>query len=198
MYVDAEYMRESNKDVDPQKAFQELVKRVSFQIEEAVKYTLGECKDVQQGIETVIDLYVLDASTASKESKHVLFKVFLLHKNEAGKILKKVPAMFKDNSQCQQLAIRVEHDVVQDLGLLHGEKEQREPSNLVVVAERDGKKERICFIDMSVYSRNRNWRMAYCTKANQNRPFIPMKECEDGRSLMRTLPWISFTLQQIL
>lgn len=174
MYVDAEFMRELNPTIDPVLAWKELEERVV----ESIKTILANSKnsiiqrlhkDPKSRLE--IEVNVLDASTEKKESKHFCFRIF--YHTEGGRI---TPVMFAENKHCQYLMLNLEAHIVASLE--KGESiTTRKPTTLIVKGHENGKDVELLYPDMNVYTRERNFRMPWCTKAGQARPLLPLVNC---------------------
>jgi hypothetical protein len=85
--------------------------------------------------------------------------------------------MFADNSYCKELMLMVEAAAFESeqthLNVAASEKRHENGVELEEAVE-------IFYADMGVYTKNRNWRMPWCTKSEQDRPIVPQIPNAEG------------------
>ncbi|XP_053831316.1 DNA-directed primase/polymerase protein isoform X2 [Vidua macroura] len=153
LYFDLEFYKPANPDADGKTMVMKLI--------ELVSQKLKEFYDVNCSSEDVLNL---DSSTDEKFSRHL---IFLPQKT-----------VFKDNTH-----IAVEDDSKDGPAIAHETKTMEMPHqgenldfSFLIVKDKEGNKQ--LFVDLGVYTKNRNFRMYKSSKAGKN---VILKIAEDNK-----------------
>ncbi|XP_064566613.1 DNA-directed primase/polymerase protein isoform X2 [Zonotrichia leucophrys gambelii] len=153
LYFDLEFYKPANPDADGKSMVMKLI--------ELVSQKLKEFYDVNCSSDDVLNL---DSSTDEKFSRHL---IFLPQKT-----------VFKDNTH-----IAVEDDSKDRPAIAHETKDVEMPHqgenldfSFLIVNDKEGNKQ--LFVDLGVYTKNRNFRMYKSSKAGKN---VILKIAEDNK-----------------
>lgn len=158
LYADLEFSKDTNKGIDGDE--------LCAEIETYVKQSMIELGYVER--ESDVRTIALDASSASKFSRHYIFK--MEEKGIDGETHNKV---FVNNYHCGAFFRRIQNRIVKDHGkiddlnnkfFLWGEDEKD-------FVYKPVEKNRQFIIDMGVYTKNRQFRLPWNTKYLKNRYF---------------------------
>uniref|UniRef100_A0AAR2J424 DNA-directed primase/polymerase protein n=1 Tax=Pygocentrus nattereri TaxID=42514 RepID=A0AAR2J424_PYGNA len=204
LYFDLEFHIPSNEHLDGKKMVRALIQYVCEKLEEV--YGL-QCSSK--------DVLNLDSSTAEKFSRHLIFLLpnsAFKDNSHVGRFIHGIlkPAMKSLQKGSETLTSEVDggiHEEPQSKKRKHEAKEEKDLSFLIVKS-RDCQKQ--LFVDLGVYTKNRNFRLYKSSKLGKNAAFtvaednmyVPKSDkqsTEEERTFLASLVTnVSFTGQRIL
>ncbi|XP_036439346.1 DNA-directed primase/polymerase protein isoform X2 [Colossoma macropomum] len=203
-YFDLEFHIPSNAHLDGKKMVRDLIQYVCEKLKEVY--------DLQCSSKDVLNL---DSSTAEKFSRHLIFLLpnsAFKDNSHVGRFIHDIlkPAMKSIQKGSETLTSEVDGDLSEEPQSKKRKHEAKEEKDLsfLIVKSRDGQKQ--LFVDLGVYTKNRNFRLYKSSKLGKNAAFtvaednmyVPKSDkqsTEEERIFLASLVTnVSFTGQRIL